>query len=70
MITIQYNLKEISTVDLRLKDITGKIISVNNFKKDIGIYESKVSLEKLNSGIYILEFVINNESEIIKFIKE
>jgi len=69
-INIQYNLKEKSNISIKLKDISGKEISSNYFVENLGLYESNVSLQNLNSGIYYFEFIINNTLKVIKFIKE
>ncbi len=69
-INIQLNLKEQSNIDFNLKDVSGKTISTTNFSKNSGIFESTISIQHLNSGIYYAEFLINNKFKAIKFVKE
>ena len=69
-INIQLNLKEQSNIDFNLKDVSGKIISKTNFSKNSGVFESTISIQHLNSGIYYAEFLINNKFKAIKFVKE
>ncbi|MBN2682096.1 MAG: PKD domain-containing protein [Bacteroidales bacterium] len=58
--TIDLSAAEIREFDLKVFDITGKLIDAKVVKNDLGIYE--LNLENSNSGIYFIKMIINGNN--------
>jgi hypothetical protein len=66
---IKFNLTEFNNVNVTLFDITGKIISTETLK---GIKEDEYQLNSkdIESGIYLLQFSINDRKQSYKIIRQ
>jgi hypothetical protein len=55
-INVDYTLSSNKIVELRVYDITGKLVLTNTFEGVEGLNKNVMSIANLNKGIYILEF--------------
>ncbi len=60
-VAMTFNLKENSDVNLRVIDMSGKIIASRDYSSMIGASHINFNSSNLNSGVYMVEVTINDE---------
>ena len=65
---VSFRSKIYTDYTLRLSDISGQTILVNQGKANYGINSKVLDLDPLAKGLYFLNVRVGNESEIIKVV--
>lgn len=69
-INIAYQLAKNSHVQLKIEDLTGRVIMLlKNETESVGTYGEKINIDFLANGVYLFSVNINGEIQTIKFIK-
>ncbi len=67
-INIEAGLSESKEYSIQIIDIQGRLLFKNSYKSASMINE-RVSIDDLNSGVYIISFIVDDEMKTTKFIK-
>ena len=59
-------LSEIKPTAIRISDVTGKLILEDNMNES----KKSIDLSSYNSGIYFIQLTDNNDSRVVKLVKE
>lgn len=71
VLNIRFNLKADKNIKIRLVDIVGKELTSLDFGNlSIGTYNQTFNVSSYSSGVYFIEFVIDGEKKIERFIVE
>lgn len=69
VLNIRFNLKEDKDVSIRLLDVTGKELIVSKLGSlSSGVYNQQFNTSNYNSGIYFIEFLIDGEKMVERFV--
>ena len=60
--------EEIQTLSIRVLNIVGEVIYEESLEEFVGEYTKQISLSDYSNGIYLLEIIDNNQSNIRKII--
>lgn len=69
MLYIRYSLMEALKVEIRLFDLSGKLVKALSVDKEAGNYTDEIGLENLPSGMYILQFMEGKRMLVSKLVK-
>ncbi|MBL0096706.1 MAG: T9SS type A sorting domain-containing protein [Bacteroidetes bacterium] len=69
-LTFAIDLPYPETIILTLRNITGDIVQTSSENTGAGIFTKEMNLEKLSSGIYILQILSNEKIYFKKIIKQ
>ena len=64
---IYFTLNSTYNVDLKISDVTGRVLSRQNFGKLTGTQSLKIGANTLTPGYYIAELRIGNETKSLPF---
>jgi type IX secretion system substrate protein len=71
VIFVNYELNANTNIKLSVIDLTGrKVIDILNATESKGVHTHQINLNKVSSGIYLLNFVTDNGSFNAKFVKQ
>ncbi len=68
-LTVSYNLNNSSKTEIRIYDVTGKLVLLNKTEElSVGYNTAKIDVSDLNSGVYMVELKTKEGSSMKKFI--
>lgn len=68
-LTVSYNLNNSSKTEIRIYDVTGKLVVLNKTEElPVGYNTAKIDVSNLNSGVYMVELKTKESSSMKKFI--
>jgi hypothetical protein len=68
-LTVSYNLNNSSKTEIRIYDVTGKLVLLNKTEElPVGYNTAKIDVSNLNSGVYMVELKTKESSSMKKFI--
>ncbi len=67
---VSLNLKSETNVEIVLRDMSGKLIKTRNFGKLFGGSNIELGTSELNSGVYFVEVILDNQKMTKRLIKE
>jgi hypothetical protein len=71
VLNIRFNLKAEKDIKIRLVDITGKQLNTLDFGSlSVGTYNQMFNVSNFSSGVYFIEFLIDGEKKVERFVVE
>ncbi len=69
VLNIRFNLNKDKDVSIRLLDVTGKELTLNKLGSlSSGVYNQQFNTSNYNAGIYFIEFIIDGEKMVERFV--
>ncbi len=53
--TVYFNVEKISNVNLRMRDLTGRVVYVRELSNFSGVFQEEISVNDITKGLYLLE---------------